>query len=304
MATKYVNAVISEEQGEAACRCWKARSGPAPWTSRRCTPVTACSPTTLVSVPRPRARAPLPSWMATTACCCIAAIRSRSWPSTATSSRWRYLLMHGELPDAGQLQAVRGFDRQLQPAARAGAVASTAASAAMPTRWRSWSAWSGRCRRSITMSWTSAIRRTAMLAAMRLVAKMPTIAAASYTYSIGRPQRYPNNRLDYASNFLQMMFGSAEPGVSVDPVLARALDRDFHPACRSRAERLDLDGAAGGLQRRQSVRLHRRRHRLAVGTGARRCQRGGAQDADGNRHGRKYSEGIDARQGQERFVPA
>src|SRR3989344_1956201 len=46
------------------------------------------------------------------------------------------------------------------------------------------------------------------LAATRLVAKMPMIAAASYTYSIGRPQRYPNNKLDYASNFLQMMFGT------------------------------------------------------------------------------------------------
>ncbi len=62
------------------------------------------------------------------------------------------------------------------------------------------------------------------LAAIRLVAKMPMIAAASYTYSIGRPQRYPNNRLDYASNFLQMMFGAPNREFVVDPVLARALD--------------------------------------------------------------------------------
>ena len=62
------------------------------------------------------------------------------------------------------------------------------------------------------------------LAAIRLIAKMPMIAAASYTYSIGRPQRYPNNRLDYASNFLQMMFGRPSEDYVVDPVLARAFD--------------------------------------------------------------------------------
>jgi citrate synthase len=61
-------------------------------------------------------------------------------------------------------------------------------------------------------------------AAIRLIAKMPMIAAASYTYSIGRPQRYPNNDLDYASNFLQMMFGRPNHEYRVDPVLARAFD--------------------------------------------------------------------------------
>jgi citrate synthase len=65
------------------------------------------------------------------------------------------------------------------------------------------------------------------LAAVRLVAKMPMIAASSYTYSIGRPHRYPNNKLDYASNFLQMMFGSPVQEYIVDPVLARALDVIF-----------------------------------------------------------------------------
>ncbi|HEX9628188.1 MAG TPA: citrate synthase [Acidiferrobacterales bacterium] len=65
------------------------------------------------------------------------------------------------------------------------------------------------------------------LAAIRLVAKMPTIAAASYTYSMGRPQRYPNNSLDFASNFLQMMFGLPNQDYEPSPVLARALDRIF-----------------------------------------------------------------------------
>jgi citrate synthase len=63
-----------------------------------------------------------------------------------------------------------------------------------------------------------------MRAAIRLIAKMPMLAAASYTYSIGRPQRYPNNQLDYPSNFLQMMFGLPNQEYRVDPVLARAFD--------------------------------------------------------------------------------
>jgi citrate synthase len=63
-----------------------------------------------------------------------------------------------------------------------------------------------------------------MRAAIRLVAKMPMIAAACYTYSIGRPARYPQNHLDYSSNFLQMMFGKPSEEYVVDPVLARAFD--------------------------------------------------------------------------------
>lgn len=61
-------------------------------------------------------------------------------------------------------------------------------------------------------------------AAIRLVAKMPTIAAASYTYSIGRPIRYPRNDLDYAPNFLQMLFGVPSEEYEVNPTLARAMD--------------------------------------------------------------------------------
>jgi citrate synthase len=53
---------------------------------------------------------------------------------------------------------------------------------------------------------------------------MPTIAAASYTYSKGRPIRYPWNDFDYASNFLQMMFGVPSEVYRVDPVLAKAMD--------------------------------------------------------------------------------
>jgi citrate synthase len=64
-----------------------------------------------------------------------------------------------------------------------------------------------------------------MIASHRMVAKMPTIAAMAYKYSVGQPFIYPRNDLDLASNFLQMCFAvPCEPYV-VNPVLARALDR-------------------------------------------------------------------------------
>lgn len=63
------------------------------------------------------------------------------------------------------------------------------------------------------------------VAAIRLLAKMPTIAAASYTYSIGRPQRYPRSDFGYAANFMQMLFGLPNKDFVLDPVQARAMDR-------------------------------------------------------------------------------
>jgi citrate synthase len=61
-------------------------------------------------------------------------------------------------------------------------------------------------------------------AVVRLIAKMPTIAAYSYKQSIGQPFIYPNNRLGYASNFLHMMFATPCDDFEVDPMVARALD--------------------------------------------------------------------------------
>jgi citrate synthase len=59
---------------------------------------------------------------------------------------------------------------------------------------------------------------------VRLIAKMPTIAACSYKHSIGQPFVYPRNDLDYASNFLRMMFGNPCEEYVVDPVLSKAVD--------------------------------------------------------------------------------
>ena len=69
--------------------------------------------------------------------------------------------------------------------------------------------------------------RHRMVASYRLIAKMPTIAAMAYKYSIGQPFMYPRNALSYAENFLHMMFGVPTEEYEVNPVLARAIDRIF-----------------------------------------------------------------------------
>ena len=59
---------------------------------------------------------------------------------------------------------------------------------------------------------------------VRLIAKMPTLAAAAHRFSVGMPFVYPDNNLNYTENFLSMMWKVAEPTYQADPVLAKALD--------------------------------------------------------------------------------
>ena len=66
-----------------------------------------------------------------------------------------------------------------------------------------------------------------MVASHRLIAKMPTIAAMTYKYSIGQPFMYPVNALDYAENFLHMTFAVPCEDHKVNPVLAKAMDKIF-----------------------------------------------------------------------------
>jgi citrate synthase len=63
------------------------------------------------------------------------------------------------------------------------------------------------------------------VAAIRLIAKLPTIAAMAYKYSIGQPFVYPKNKLDYASNFLNMCFSVPAEEYEPSPILAKAMDR-------------------------------------------------------------------------------
>ncbi len=65
------------------------------------------------------------------------------------------------------------------------------------------------------------------VATRRLIAKVPTLAAMAYKYSLGQPFVYPRNDLDYASNFLRMCFAVPTEDYHVNPVLARAMDRIF-----------------------------------------------------------------------------
>ncbi|HWV95706.1 MAG TPA: citrate synthase [Xanthobacteraceae bacterium] len=66
-----------------------------------------------------------------------------------------------------------------------------------------------------------------MIASMRMIAKVPTLAAMAYKYSVGQPFVYPQNNLDYASNFLRMCFAVPCEEYKINPVLADALDKIF-----------------------------------------------------------------------------
>ena len=65
------------------------------------------------------------------------------------------------------------------------------------------------------------------VASIRMIAKMPTIAANAYKYTIGQPLVYPRNDLDYASNFLSMCFSVPAEDYKVNPILSQAMDRIF-----------------------------------------------------------------------------
>ncbi|MEL6583183.1 MAG: citrate synthase [Pseudomonadota bacterium] len=137
-----------------------------------------------------------------------------------------YLLLYGELPSAAQLEDFtnrvtnhtmlheqmtgffRGFRRDAHPMAiMCGVVGAMSAFYHDST--------------DISDPWQREV------ASIRLIAKMPTIAAWAYKYSIGQPFVYPKNDLDYASNFLRMCFAVPAEEYVVDPILSRAMDRIF-----------------------------------------------------------------------------
>ncbi|MCC3306097.1 citrate synthase [Sneathiella sp. HT1-7] len=66
-----------------------------------------------------------------------------------------------------------------------------------------------------------------MIASYRLIAKMPTIAAMAYKYSVGQPFIYPSNEMSYAENFLHMTFSVPAERYKLSPTIARAMDRIF-----------------------------------------------------------------------------
>ncbi|WP_299726145.1 citrate synthase [uncultured Tateyamaria sp.] len=137
-----------------------------------------------------------------------------------------YLLLYGELPSAAALEEFesnithhtmlheqmqnffRGFRRDAHPMAiMVGVVGAMSA--------------------FYHDSTDIADERQREIASHRLIAKMPTIAAWAYKYSIGQPFVYPRNDLDFASNFLRMCFAVPAEDYVVDPILSRAMDRIF-----------------------------------------------------------------------------
>mgnify|MGYP002662238389 CR=1 FL=1 len=137
-----------------------------------------------------------------------------------------YLLLNGELPEAKQRDDfhalilsqtmvheqmqffLRGFRRDAHPmAVLTGLLGAMSAFYADSTN-----------------ALDSAQRNTA---AIRLIAKMPTLVAMAYKYGIGEPYMYPRNELSYSGNFLRMMFGTPCEDYRVNPVIEKALDRIF-----------------------------------------------------------------------------
>ena len=137
-----------------------------------------------------------------------------------------YLLLHGELPNAGEKddftkavtrhtlvheqlgEILNGFYRDAHPmAVLCGLV----------------SAMSSLYHDSLDISSAPHREKTAL----RLIAKMPTLAAMAYKYSQGLAAMPPRNDLSYGGNFLHMMFGTPCEPYQVSPVLARAMDRIF-----------------------------------------------------------------------------
>ena len=66
-----------------------------------------------------------------------------------------------------------------------------------------------------------------MIASRRLIAKIPTLAAMAFKYSLGQPFNYPKNNLSYAENFLHMCFAVPAADYEVDPIVAKAMDKIF-----------------------------------------------------------------------------
>ena len=93
----------------------------------------------------------------------------------------------------------------------------------------------------------------------RLIAKMPTLAAAAHRFSVGMPFVYPDNSLDFCANFLSMMWKVAEPRFEADARPGTSTRRPVHPARRPRAELLHHGDAGRGLVSRRSLLGMRRR---------------------------------------------
>jgi citrate synthase len=118
---------------------------------------------------------------------------------------------------------------------------------------------------------------------VRLIGKMPTLAAYAYRHRLGLPYIYPDPDLGYTKNYMNMLWKRTEPKYAANPVLARALEvlfilhADHEQNCSTSAMR------AVGSSARRPVRHHGGGHRRALRPAARRRQRGSAAHAGRDR---------------------
>ncbi len=131
-----------------------------------------------------------------------------------------WLLIHGELPKKGELEA---FQDEIAHHTMLNENMKRFFEA-MPTDAHPMPVCSAAVGALATFYQQPESDRTLHEAIVRLIAKMPTIAAYSYKHSIGQPFMYPKNSLEYTQNYLYMMFGTPCEEYVVDPVLAKALD--------------------------------------------------------------------------------
>ena len=114
---------------------------------------------------------------------------------------------------------------------------------------------------------------------IRLIAKMPTLAAFAYRHNMGQPYVYPDNDLRYPGNFLSMLFKMTELKYEPDPRLERALDILFILHADHEQNCSTIGGPRGRLLAGRPVLRRRRRRGRALRPAARRRQRGGAAHA-------------------------
>ena len=127
------------------------------------------------------------------------------------------------------------------------------------------------------------------VASIRLIAKMPTIAAMAYKYTVGQPFVYPRNDVDYASNFLRMCFAVPAEDYEVNPILSRAMDRIFtlHADHEQNASTSTVRlASSSGCE---PICLYRSWYRLPLGPGTWRRKPSLPGNAQRNRHGRPHS---------------
>jgi citrate synthase len=135
-----------------------------------------------------------------------------------------YLFLHGELPNAEQAAAWAKRSRTTPTSTRTSASDSSRVSTTTRTPWACSSRPSRHSRPTTRKPRSSTTPRSLNKQIVRLIAKMPTLAAAAHRFSVGMPFVYPDNTMSYAQNFLSMMWKVAEPRYEPDPVLAHALD--------------------------------------------------------------------------------